>query len=405
LNAPPKDISADVSAIERLLRVNRRIGRARIRRYKGAYWELDFRSLGGKRLRRYRRSPTAAYRLALQITKEIDEHGQVARALTSAQRVETAMCLKLLEPTGATFLEVVRDYVKRHPLGGNARTLDDVRRELVAKKLKGNRRDRYVKDFDYKLRCLVKAIGNQGISALTTDDFEREIARHKWAPGTVHSYVQTWKVLLNYAVKRGYRTDNPCDRLELPERDIAEPQIFSVADVRRMFALTLFRDRDHLLPECQTYLAIGIFAGIRPDEIDRLDWQEVDLTNATITVLGAKAKCRARRIVDMSANLLTWIRPHARKTGTVLRHPVRKLRDVIRRAMGLKEWPHDVLRHSFGSYHYGKHRNEALVKNQMGHCDDGRMFFSHYRVLVHPKVASEFWEIRRPAALLEAPRS
>ncbi len=397
-----ESVSDDVSAIERLLRVNRRIGRARIRRHKDVYWELDFRSLAGRRLRRYRRSATAAYRLALSITKEINEHGQLARSLSSAQRVEAAMCLKLLEPTGANLLEVVRDYVKRHPLGGNARTLDDVRRELVAKKLKGNRRDRYVKDFDYKLRCLVKAIGNRAISALTTNDFEDEIARHKWAPGTVHSYVQTWKVLLNYAVKRGYRADNPCDKLELPERDSAEPQIFSVFEVRRKFALTLFDDRDPLLPACQPYLAIGIFAGIRPEEIERLHWEQIDFANATITVLGADAKCRARRIVDMSPNLVSWIRPFARKSGKVLKYPVRQLRSVIRKAMGLAEWPHDVLRHSFGSYHFGKHRNEALVKNQMGHSDDGRMFFSHYRVLVHPKDAALFWEIHRPAGLLES---
>lgn len=399
----PPDVSDDDPQVLRLLRRGR-VGAAIVRPHKEVYWELDFGYLYGKRFRRYFRTATAAYRSAVRITKELKEHGQLARTLTNGQRWVAAECFRLLGQVTngdpAELLLVVREHMKRHPLGGNARTLDDVRKELVAKKSSGNRRERYVKDFDYKLRCLIAAIGNKPISALTTNDFEDEIERHDWAPGTVHSYVQTWKVLLNYAVKRGYRLDNPCDKLELPERDDTEPQIFSVYDVRRMMALTMFDDQDPLLPHCQVYLAIGIFAGIRPEEIERLHWEQVDLVNGTITILGAKAKCRARRIVDMSPNLLSWVSPWVRKTGRVLRHPVRKLRNAIRDAMGLKEWPHDVLRHSFGSYHFGKHRNEALVKNQMGHSDDGRMFFSHYRVLVHPKAAAEFWEIHRPVALL-----
>lgn len=396
----------DESEMERRCRRGR-VGAARVRRHKGIYWELDFYHPGGKRLarfRRYRRSATAAVRTAIQITRELQEHGTLARQLSTSQRWVAAECFRLMAQVTSgdpsELLYVVREHLKRHPQGGMARTLDDVRKECVAKKTKGNRRERYVKDFDYKMRCLVAAIGNKPISTITTEDFETEIARHKWAPGTVHSYVQSWKVLFNFAVKRGYRPDNPLDKIELPERDQFEPQIFAVDDVRRMMALTLFDDIDPMLPACQPYLAIGIFAGIRPEEIERLSWDEVDMVNGTITILGAKAKCRARRIVDMSPNLLSWLRPWARKTGKVLQYPVARLRNAIRTAMGLKEWPHDVLRHSFGSYHFGKHRNEALVKNQMGHSDDGRMFFSHYRVLVQPKAAAQFWEIYRPVALL-----
>lgn len=370
------------------------------------YVEADRGCLAGRRVRLLATTPEKAVEKAKKQEREIQEHGQYARALSTEHRWQMAHMLKLCEPLGVMPLEIVQEYVRKHPLGGNARHLDQVRRELVARKEKGNRRERYVRDFDYKLRKLIAAIGDKRVTDVTTDDFEQEIARHtQWGPRTIHGAVQTWKVLMNYCVKRGYRGDNPCDKIELPELDQKEPVIFTVPDVRRMMAATLFDDRDPLLPACQAYCAIGVFAGVRPEEMERLEWEQVDLGAGAITITGAKAKCRSRRIVDISPNLRTWIAPLARKRGPVLRQPIALLRAAIRKAMGLERWPADVLRHSFGSYHFGHHRNEALVKNQMGHTDDGRMFFSHYRVLVKPSEAAAFWQIVRPAGMLPAPRT
>jgi hypothetical protein len=40
---------------------------------------------------------------------------------------------------------------------------------------------------------------------------------------------------------------------------------------------------------------------------------------------------------------------------------------VPSRAMSWKEWPYDILRYSYGSYHLAKHRTAALTAVQMGH--------------------------------------
>lgn len=399
------EASDDLPAIERQLRINRRVGRCRIRRHKEKYWELEIRARGGRRRRFYRKGATAAYRLALQLSKEYDEHGRLAQALTSAQRYIATECYALLAKVGSgeptELLDVVRDYMRRHPLGGNARTLDDVRIELLGRKKKLGRSERHLKGLDYKLRCLSAAIGNKAVTSVTTRELEEELEAHPdWKATTVHSTTQGWKVLFNFAIKRGYLTENPCNKLDLPPIVRDEPRILSVFDAKRLMAATLFRDRHPLLPDCRAYLSIGMFAGIRPEEMVRLDWKQVDLATNTITVTGRNAKCRARRIVDISPNLAAWLRPIARTSGPVLRHPISDLRSAARSVLGFSEWPHDVLRHTFGSYHFGYHRNEALVKNQMGHSDDGRMFFHHYRVMVPPKHAADFWSITPPVGFL-----
>ena len=54
------------------------------------------------------------------------------------------------------------------------------------------------------------------------------------------------------------------------------------------------------------YLAIGLFAGVRPLEIQRL--QQQDFTDQYIEITAANAKTRKRRLVSLSNNLKLWLR-------------------------------------------------------------------------------------------------
>jgi integrase len=68
--------------------------------------------------------------------------------------------------------------------------------------------------------------------------------------------------------------------------------------------------------------------------------------------------------------------------------------------MGWQEWPEDVLRHSFASYHLAKHRNAALTAELMGH-KNARIIYAHYREVVKDaEDVSLFWSI--PSTLNQA---
>ena len=60
-------------------------------------------------------------------------------------------------------------------------------------------------------------------------------------------------------------------------------------------------------PGMITYLALGIFAGIRPDEIMRLEWK--DIRPDGILVECRKSKTRQRRFVKVTDNLSAWLIP------------------------------------------------------------------------------------------------
>lgn len=71
---------------------------------------------------------------------------------------------------------------------------------------------------------------------------------------------------------------------------------------------------------------------------------------------------------------------------------------VLCRAMGWKEWPDDVLRHSYGSYHLAKHKNATLTAEQMGD-KNARMLYAHYREVVkNADHIGAYWSLT-PAAV------
>jgi integrase len=380
-----------------------KVGRAIIRPYRNNGFELDLGYVMGKRFRLYRYTITAAIRTAMARTVELWKHGQLASALTSAQRVEAAQCYQLLKPIAGSIrlFDIVTDYLKRHPSSGNYRTVQDVVKELVSRKARLNRKARYVEDLGRKLTAFAEFLPpDKHIASVTVDDLEGWYAtKPHWSPVTVRTFSQALNVIFNFAIRRGYRSDNPVQSFDLPIVDEKEPVILTVDQMRHALVQAMHGPAE--LRPCIPWLAIGGFAGVRPEEIEKLDWKDVSFAHNTITVLASNAKTRSRRVVDMAANLVMWLKPIARAAGAVLTQPLAILRPLMRNAMGFAKWPADCLRHSFGSYHFAKFKSASDTVQQMGHTDGGRIFFNHYRALVHPVEADRWWKII-PTRLLTA---
>lgn len=369
------------------------IGSAVIRPYTSvsgtASFELDFGMVAGKRLRIYRRSIRLAITTVRQKSKELIAHGASARLLTTDQRIEAAKCFTRLNGSGATLSDVVTFYLHHNPTIHRTKTLKSVAEEVLERKKSANRRDRYVTDLTWKFKLLLAAFPERHIGSISTEDMEKFISEQKWSSVSQKSYVQSFKVLFNFAVQRGYIGASPCAKIETPDTDQEEPVIFTLDQMRILLRLCTTTNN---LKSCLPFVAIGAFAGLRPAEIERLDWAQVDFANKTITVLGANAKGRSRRAVDMSENLLAWITPIAKESGLVLPKGVREYRDRLKTAAGWDEWPHDALRHSFASYHFGHHKDQVSTCFQMGHRS-AQMLFAHYRSLVTSKDAASFWNL------------
>jgi integrase len=134
----------------------------------------------------------------------------------------------------------------------------------------------------------------------------------------------------------------------------------------------------------------------------------IDLAELHVTVEASQAKTRRRRVVDISPNASEWIRLDSTAGGAIGGTNFRRRWDAARHRAGLippppkdrkdapevpGRWSHDIMRHTFASMHYAKHRNEALLKQQMGHSASEETLFRHYRALKTPGDAEKFWAI------------
>lgn len=151
--------------------------------------------------------------------------------------------------------------------------------------------------------------------------------------------------------------------------------ILSVEETARLLAAA---PRDMM-----AILAIGAFADLRRAELERLEWSDIHLPGGFIEIKAAKAKSARRRIIKIQPNLKEWLTPHAHESGPVARGIFQQRLVSVRSTAGIKEWPHNALRHGFASYHLARFNNAAELALEMGHTN-ANLIFSAYRQIVQP---------------------
>jgi integrase len=191
-------------------------------------------------------------------------------------------------------------------------------------------------------------------------------------------------------VRKGYRADNPTASIERPILDDRPVGILTVEQARGL--LRVAKESD---PEMLPALAIGLFAGLRRSEVFALDWSEIDHEHHTIEVKGIKARTRQRRLVSVADNLGEWLNPHSKTSGPI--SPERnidvfseRLHELAVKAQ-ISPWPHNAMRHSFGSYFLGKTKDENLTASEMGNSPE--VIIKHYRALVRDADVTRFWRL------------
>ncbi len=139
------------------------------------------------------------------------------------------------------------------------------------------------------------------------------------------------------------------------------------------------------MPDVCRQLAIRYFAGLRSSEVMKLREEHILRDRGVIEVPALLSKTRRRRLVRIQPNLEAWL-----DLGGTLRG-MRELtvRQVIVRS-GVP-WASNVTRHSFVSYHLAQFEQAGRTALESGHSE--AILFRHYRALVAPSTAAEFWAI------------
>jgi integrase len=252
---------------------------------------------------------------------------------------------------------------------------------VLEAKRTANRTPRYLKSLGYYLRQFAAGREERPLADFTVADVEAWLARY---PGQYSR--QTWlnrlSTLFAFAVRRGYVASNPCDRLDRVTIDQTPPVILTPAQSRELLAASPVIMRP--------YVVLGMFAGIRPEEIERMEWAQIDLDAATARVEG---KTRRRRLVPLHARAVAELRKHPLRAGPVAPTPavIARWRRKARRMLGLPRWPQDLLRHTAASYLLALHGDAGKVATMLGNSSG--VLLTHYHDPVRAEDCGLFWRL------------
>ena len=303
-------------------------------------------------------------------------------------RVEAVSLAEKLKPHGKTLTDAVQHYLAYLAAVERTCLVSELTKEFLSAKRKDGARAEYVRDLEARLARFEQDFGPRKVAEVTPQEIDDWLRGLPVGPQTRNNFRTVLGTAFAFAVARNYSPANPIERTAKAKVTRGAPGIFTPAEIRAL----LTNASAAYLPA----LAIGAFAGIRPAEIERLDWADIDFARSLIHLTGAQTKTSARRLVTIHPTLAAWLAPLAKTKGAVLIGDERKLRIATMKAAKLTKWPADGLRHSFASYHLAQFRNVAETATQLGH-QNAKMIFAHYRELVLPEHAAEWWQITPPA--------
>ena len=319
--------------------------------------------------------------------REVRNHGIEALNLSHEDRVEFLYAKEKLKPLAVRITDAVEFYLK-HNRGLQSRTLKQAFDEFIAAKRAAGKRSRYVAMLGYSIGRFVERQPDVDCTAIIREQIETWLYKSGFSPRTIRGYLIDAITFFGFCQKRGYISLNPCVGIEPVMLDEAPPGILTVLQCEALMKAARDEFGGRMLP----YITLALFAGIRPEEAEKLTWDKVQIDRGFVEVPGVKAKSRKRGLVLLSENAKAWLR-----LGGPL-PPMNKKRWLIevRLKAGIQTWPKDCLRHSFGSYHLAMHGSADKTATQMRHYSTD-MLFKHYCELVTKDEAEKFWSIR-PAA-------
>ena len=239
-----------------------------------------------------------------------------------------------------------------------------------------------IRYYENSTQLLLKLGPNKPLHTVSVMDLEEVLIKFK-NPNSLRSYRTGISVFFNWAVRHHYATENPCERMDTIPKDKTLIAILSLEEIKRLLKAGIqYADGSMAAP-----LALALFAGLRPSEID--DLQPSQVTGDKIRVTGGKLRRKINRNVPMPPILSEWLSRYPFQG--IPKGGERKFK-VIKKAVNAENWKQDILRHT--SISHQVERDQNLGKTALNCGTSVAMIEKHYReVIEDPKALVEFWAL------------
>jgi integrase len=342
---------------------------------------------------------------AMQLTgKDRLVYGQALEAVRetgvtlNAAAIEYGEAWKHLD--GVSIVDAAKFYARQHGSGIKRKPLAEAVDEMIAAKKTEGVSAVYLRDLRYRLGAFADCFQCDLIS-LSRDDVRSFLDGLKLSARSFNNFLTSLKTFFAFAADRRWLSKE-ADLLASvkPRKEKKSPvEIFTPAEMA-----ALLKQATSEVARC---LALGAFAGLRTEEILRLEWADVMRRPGFIEIAADKAKTAARRLVPITDNLARWLNPLRSNEGLIWTHSKGMyFQHRLRIAREAKvKYKANALRHSWITYRLAEIQNVNQVALEAGNSP--QMIFSHYRELATPEQAKTWFSIlpERAANVVAMPQA
>ena len=267
--------------------------------------------------------------------------------------------------------------------------------EMCESKLKSGLSQRYVTSLRHYLTQFSRGKESRPVHEWGLTEVEAWFHGRKEAPSCRVSNAGRLSALFSFSIRRGYATENPCERLERVRTIHTPPKVLGPRQAMRLVSFTLRRR-----PQFLAQVVLDLMGGMRPWETvyavgteasKKVGWQHIDLDRGEVVVDSSATKTRRRRIVHLPKCCVEWLKL-AKVAGSrlPLSEPSyrRSLRD-LRGSIGMQGgWIQDGLRHTAASVWLAESQNVDWTARQLGNSVG--MVLKHYASLLNQDQARRY---------------
>ena len=334
--------------------------------------DLGIRATSGKRIRIFRKTKEAVEQAANDLVGEQATFGAELAQISVAERAflrrwTTRMTLDQMESTLTSAYKV-------QPVMAGITMTQATDRYFESRK--ATCKSRHVANMRFQFRAINAEFGPRPLSSIRPGELDTFV-RSKGASGpNCYSHLM---MIFNYALLYDWVDKNPMTRVPKPVFAPGEKDVFTDKQMRSCLSYCIKTSDFPMLK----VLVLGGFCGMRYAEVMRLTGQNVDLTTGEIHVEKMKTETRGIRerfvtLIEPAKAWLAWCEAQkpslnpgpSPKTNIFVGindKNLRTHREAMCKAVGIKAWPTNVLRRSFGSYHLAAYENGAATAAIMGH--------------------------------------
>lgn len=346
-------------------------------------WRVRWHEAGRVR-RKFFGARDTADNYAAQLRGELVTKRRTLAALPPAEQAELLLVHEEAKRRGVSLASLLT-LLTSAPDKPSAPALADVMEELTTAKRNAGRARSYLKSLGQIVANFAKGRERMPVDLFTVRDLEKFLndngIRYR---KTLRTRLST---LFKFAVRRGYRADNPCNQLETITAPPLPIEVLTVNETVK--CMGWFKDH----PRAMAWFVLSAFCGLRPMEAQKTRWSEIHFKEGWIRVEAQTTKMRQRRVVYPLPVALAWLRKAKRRKSELpltTKQRTVELRE-LRAVLGWDEWKQDVTRHSAASYWLSTSGSAANVATALGNSES--ILRRDYMALVTKADAEKYWAI------------